>query len=80
MDEDTRALIHRYYHEVWEMGNAEAQRQLLADDYVDHDPTPGFAPTKEGAIQLVAAMGGSMRDVRMDIEDIIVEGDRPRLD
>jgi predicted ester cyclase len=75
-NEDIGALIRRYYHDVWEAGNAEAQQQLLARDNLDHDPTPGLPPTREGVTQLAAAVAVWMRDVRTDAEDAIVEDSR----
>ena len=46
------------------------------DDYVDHDPSPGFGPGKEAAKQLAAAVTSSMKDGRLTIRNVIVEGDR----
>jgi len=42
MSDEVRNLLSRYYREVWEAGNVEALDDLLGDDYVDHDPSPGF--------------------------------------
>jgi steroid delta-isomerase-like uncharacterized protein len=71
----TRDLLHRYYSEVWVRGNVAALDDLLDDDYVDHDPTPGFGTDKASAKGLVAAITGGMQNAALDSLDMIVEGD-----
>ena len=75
MDED-RDLLSRYYHEVWGAGNVDALEELLTDDYIDHDPSPGFGPDKQAAKKLTAAVTSGMKDGRLTIRAVIVEGDR----
>jgi len=75
MTAGVKELLGRYYSEVWERGNADACDELLADDYVDHDPAPGFGTDRAAAKQLVAAVTGGMKDVAMDVEHVIIEGD-----
>lgn len=48
---------------------------LLTDDFVDHDPLPGFSVDKEGAKQVLAAFSGEMKDLDMSVSRIIVDGD-----
>jgi steroid delta-isomerase-like uncharacterized protein len=72
----TKELIERYYDEIWRKGNVDALDDLLTDDYVDHDPTPGFGADKASAKTLVAAIVGAMKDIDMQILDVIVDGDR----
>jgi steroid delta-isomerase-like uncharacterized protein len=76
MSEATRDLLSRYYREVWEGGDVAALDRFLADDYVDHDPSPGFGSDKEGAKRIAAAVTNSMKDGHLTIRDVIVEGDR----
>jgi ketosteroid isomerase-like protein len=42
------ALGHRYIEEMWNNGNMEATDEMLADDFVDIYPKPGFEPDKAG--------------------------------
>ena len=76
MSDEARNLVSRYYREVWEAGNVGALDDLLSDDYVDHDPSPGLGSGKEAAKQLAAAVTSSMKDGRLTIRNVIVEGDR----
>jgi hypothetical protein len=48
-DEDrNKALLRRFYEELWTKGNLEPIPELLAEDLVNHHPLPGAAPGREG--------------------------------
>src|ERR1051325_5697421 len=50
--EENKALIRRFYEEI-DKGNLEAMDELVAEDYLDHNPPPlpGLAPGREGLKQ-----------------------------
>ena len=37
---ENKALVRRFYEEVWDRGNFEFANDVFADDYVRHDPVP----------------------------------------
>jgi steroid delta-isomerase-like uncharacterized protein len=50
---------------------------LVADNYTNHNPpVPGLPGSKAGFQQAVILTRGAFPDVRVDIEDMISEGDR----
>jgi len=49
---------------------------LLADDFVEHEVTPGLAPTKDGVKQFFAMYIGAFPDLRFDADDILPSGDK----
>src|SRR5262245_1493547 len=49
---------------------------LLADDFVEHEETPGFVPTKDGVKQLFRMYTAAFPDLRMEPEDVLVSGDK----
>jgi SnoaL-like polyketide cyclase len=73
---NVRHLLERYYMGVWLRGDATALAELLANDYVDHDPMPGFGADKAAAMQSVTAFTTGMRNVSFDALDVIVERER----
>jgi steroid delta-isomerase-like uncharacterized protein len=75
--EKNKALVRRF-HEVLTEGDPEAIRELLAPDFVDHRPIPGYEdPGCEGYIQSVAAVHAAFSDARYVVEEqMAAEGDR----
>ena len=50
--EANKTLVRRFYEEI-DKGNLDAMDELVAEDYIDHNPPPfpGFAPGREGLKQ-----------------------------
>ena len=69
-----KALVRRFIHEVFERGDAATVDELATDDYTPHGfgQQPGPAALK--ATQERAHAG--LSDARIEIEDMIAEGDR----
>jgi steroid delta-isomerase-like uncharacterized protein len=73
--ESNKALVRRFYEEI-DRGNLAAMDDLVAEDYVDHNPPPfGFPAGRDGLKQAFAlflrATPGCHR-----IEDQVAEGDK----
>jgi len=71
---DAKATLTAYY-DAWKSGDADALDALLADDFVDHDPVPGFTADKQGAKQFLAVTMGATKDAEMRVSPIVVDGD-----
>ena len=72
MFEDNKALVRRLLEEGFNEGNLAVADQVLADDFLDHNPLPGLPPTAEGFKQSFAAMP----DMQYTIEDLLADDDR----
>ena len=57
-------------------GDVSVAEELLADDFVDHSPFGPLPGTKEGVIQLFAMLRGAFPDLRAEVHDMLVEGDK----
>jgi predicted ester cyclase len=74
--ESNKALVRRFYEEI-DKGNIDAMDELVAENYLDHNPPPfpGLAPGREGLKQAFKifwkATPGSHR-----IEEQLAEGDK----
>jgi len=49
---------------------------LLADGFIEHEETPGLAPTKEGVLQFFRMYRAAFPNLRMDPEDVLASGDK----
>ena len=67
--------IRRLYDLV-NAGDIDGFAAQLADDFVEHEETPGLAPTKEGVQEFFRMQLVAFPDFHMHPEDIIVSGDK----
>jgi steroid delta-isomerase-like uncharacterized protein len=72
---DYAATMRSAYDRI-NMGDIEGFGALLADDFVEHEETPGFPPTKEGVVQFFRMYRAAFPDLRMDTEDVLASGDK----
>ena len=49
---------------------------MLADGFIEHEETPGLAPTKEGVLQFFRMYRAAFPNLRMDPEDVLASGDK----
>jgi steroid delta-isomerase-like uncharacterized protein len=72
--EENKALARRMV-EAWNRGDLAALDDLIAPDYVFHDPAdPALPPGPRGAKVQVTAFRAAFPDLRLTIEDEIAEG------
>ena len=66
----------RTAYELISAGDIDGFADILSDDMIEHEETPGFPPTKEGVKAFFKAYVVAFPDLRMDAEDVIVSGDK----
>jgi steroid delta-isomerase-like uncharacterized protein len=57
-------------------GDLEGFGAMLAVDFVEHEETPGLAPTKDGVVELFRMYRAAFPDLHMEPEDVLTDGDR----
>ena len=74
--ETNKALVRRFYEEI-DKGNVDALDELVAADYLDHNPPPfpGLLPGREGLKQAFKIFWAATPGYHV-IEDQIAEEDR----
>ncbi len=73
---ERKALIRRFYEEVWGRGNLDVCDDVFALNYVRHDLRPTEAgPGPEGQKQIAASFRSAFPDLRLDVEILVAEGD-----
>jgi steroid delta-isomerase-like uncharacterized protein len=75
MNEDIRTRARRGY-EMIASGDIDGLHEVVAQDMVDRDPVPGQKPGLEGVKEFFHSMRAGMSDLKFDLEDLIVEGDK----
>jgi steroid delta-isomerase-like uncharacterized protein len=74
--EANKALIRRMFEEAIPAGDTSVMREIVAADFLDHDPMPGQPAGVQGAEYVVSTMVGAYPDLRFTIDDLVAEGDR----
>jgi predicted SnoaL-like aldol condensation-catalyzing enzyme len=72
---ENKAMDRRFVEEGWNQGNTTVFDELLAANYIAHDPT-GPIDGPEGFKQFYATYRTAFPDTHLTIEDQIAEGDR----
>ena len=78
MSEGNKDLARRFMEEVYNKGNVDFIDEVVAYDYVAHDPSSpeGTGGGADGAKRFVETYRGALPDLRMTVEDLIAEGDK----
>jgi steroid delta-isomerase-like uncharacterized protein len=78
MSEENKALVRRYFEEIWDEGNLELIDELFTTNFVRHGPTAteGEVRGLEDFKGLVSMYRSAFPDLRVPIEDLIAEGER----
>ncbi len=70
--EENKAIVHRYYEEVWNQGNLAVVDELYAPTFILNGQTIDCDQQK----QSIAGARAAMHDGTLTFEDIIAEGDK----
>lgn len=72
---DHAATVRRFYG-MLSAGDIDGFGALLADDFVEHEETPGLAPTKDGVLEFFRMYRAAFPDLRFEPEDVLPSGDK----
>jgi steroid delta-isomerase-like uncharacterized protein len=72
---DNVATLRRTY-ELLNAGDVDGFGDLLADDFVEHEVSPGLEPTKDGVKAFFRMYIDAFPDLRMVPEDVLSSGDK----
>jgi len=76
MSEQNKNVVRRLFDELWNKGNLQVADELIAPNYMDHDPsTPDFGKGPEGEKKRVTLYRTAFHDLRLNIEDLYAEGE-----
>ncbi len=74
--DDNKALVRRFYEEVWAKGNVAFAHEVFADDYVRHDLRPTkAAPGPAGQAAIAEQFRNAFPDLRWDVDLVFGDGD-----
>jgi predicted ester cyclase len=71
-----KKTYEKWLHEVWGNGNASVVDEILTDNFVDHRPISQFGATRDGHKHMATDWHTAFPDMKLTIEDVIIEGDK----
>jgi steroid delta-isomerase-like uncharacterized protein len=72
---DIKTKIRALFDRVLNQNDLGQLDDLIADDYLDHDPVPGQLPGAEGIKNKLKGLREAYPDIRFILEDLVAEGD-----
>src|SRR5919109_1405691 len=73
---ENKALIAKFYEEVWAKGHLAVADEVFAPDYVRHDLRPTDAlPGPEGQKKIAADFRSAFPDLQFEVELLLADGD-----
>jgi steroid delta-isomerase-like uncharacterized protein len=76
MSAENKAIVTRWFDEVWNQGKAETIDKLLAPHAIVHGLGPAPLVGPAGFKAFHAAYRNAFPDVALQVDDLIAEGDR----
>jgi steroid delta-isomerase-like uncharacterized protein len=75
--EENKAKARRWSEELWGQGDLAVADEIVSPDYVRHDAGDPFeAHGPEDLKRIVGMLRGMLPDLRIEVEDVIAEGDK----
>ena len=74
MPADPKSVMRRFFDGV-NSGDLSVIDDLVADDFVEHQPLPGIAADKEGVRQFFESFRSAFPDFQMELHESVAEGD-----
>ncbi len=71
--EENKAIVHRFFDEVWNQRNDSVVNEYLAQDFIEH--FPGMEGGRDGFLRTAKVFRDAF-DINLTIEDEIAAGDR----
>jgi steroid delta-isomerase-like uncharacterized protein len=73
--EQNKAIVRRWSEKLWDQGNLAVADEIIAPEYVRHDPGDPFAAHgPEDVKRIVSMMRFMLPDFRIEVEAVVAEG------
>ena len=76
MNEEVKRIANLFVEQFLNKNDAALANELIADDFINHNPQFGFSQDKEGMKQMIASWHRGFSNVQFILEDLIAENDK----
>lgn len=74
--EKNKELAVKFYQVVINEGNDTVMKQIMAEDFIDHNASPDLPKGIEGFKTFLKMIASAFPDINVKTEDILAEGDK----
>lgn len=74
--EANKAVIGRFFEDIFNQGHLDVADEIVAANYVNHNPAPGETPGVAGLKQFVTTLRTAFPNLHFTIDDLIAEADK----
>jgi steroid delta-isomerase-like uncharacterized protein len=74
MAAEPKAVVRRFWEEIWNHRNPPAAEELMAEDFVFHTPTLGTHAGRAQTLAVFAEIRTAFPDMSLEILEMIAEG------
>jgi steroid delta-isomerase-like uncharacterized protein len=74
--EENKAIVRRYYEEVFNQRKVDLVDEIAVEDYVEHDPFPSQGNGRSDLKARVQAILSAYNPMRFKMEDVVAEGEK----
>jgi steroid delta-isomerase-like uncharacterized protein len=71
-----KTILRQFFEELFSRGDLSVADEIVALDYVNHNPAPGEPPGREGLKGFVVYLRAAFPDIHFTIEEQLGEGDK----
>ena len=76
MSDTNKAILRRFFEELFTAGDLSVADEIVALSYVNHNAVPGETPGRDGLKQFVTDLHTAWADLNFVVEDQVAEGDK----
>jgi predicted SnoaL-like aldol condensation-catalyzing enzyme len=73
---ETKALVRQYFQRLLNEKDLSVCDEMLSNEYIDHDAPSDALPGSKGPKEFVARFLATYPDMRVEVEDILAEGNK----
>jgi predicted ester cyclase len=74
--DDNKAVARRVLEEIFPANDVDALRDVISDQFVNHEAPPGTPPGLGGITMFMHMLNEAFTDQRWEIHDVLAEGDK----
>jgi hypothetical protein len=75
----TKTIARRVLKEIFPANDLDALREVVSDQFVNHEAPPGTPPGLTGIAMFMGLLNRAFSDQRWEIHDVLAEGDEVAL-